>query len=292
MSEEIEAPVEAPVEAPAPVSVAEKIAPPPEVPAAADFSAKFDREGLIEHAPEGYDLDKFGKQLDKFGDPYAMAKAYAELEKFKGKGLPNENWDDADHAALNEALGVPKDADGYEFGEDIKMGEAELAGVKELANKLGLKPAQAEGVASELQEILGRGAAAEEARNEAAEENTINYLSTEWGHPQSQAYQDNFRLSQAALAHAGIEAGSDAENSILRGDPRIVALLADHARMLPSSALPGTGGGAPISTPRSLTEKMSALTTQISGMEIGSTEANAAWEKFASMSKQKERMTR
>lgn len=270
-------------------SLAEKLAPPaPDT--SEDFSAAFNRTDLIANVPEGMDAEKFGNWLDKTADPYVAYKSYSEIEKMKSKGLPNENWGDEDWANLNKAMGVPEEAEGYQFGDDVSLDDVTGADIRNLAKELGLRPNQAEGIAKKYGGMLEAAKAAQAESNEAADQNTINYLADAWGHPDSKGYQENFALTKAVLESKGIDTNSEVGDAIYR-IPQVVEMLAEHAKMMKPSDLPAVNAGN-VETPRSIDDKMDKVMADMSGMDINSPQWQAKDQEYQHLFKQKQRISR
>ena len=250
------------------MSASDEVAPstPPAEEAPADtpaFSAAYDRDSLMANVPEGVDKEGFGKYLDKTADPYAGFKSYSNIEKMKSKGLPNESWSDEDFATLNEARGVPKDADGYAFSEETTLDEASANFVKEHALANGHTSAQAQALADTMQQIRGAENDSKEAKVQEGTENMISFLQSEWGHPDTESYTNNFNLVSGVLEQEfGIKHGSDESDAFWSGNPKMVSVVHKYAEMLDASVIETLGGGD-TTTPNSIQEKMDSLSAQM-----------------------------
>lgn len=273
-----------PTEAVAPTQAASA----PEAPA---FSASYDRESLLSNAPEGVDKDKFGKYLDKTADPFVAFKNYSNLEGMKSKGLPNESWTEADHAALNNALGIPSDKDGYQFDEAITLDEDSSAFIKNFAAENGLKPAQAQKAAELLQSVRAQEVEAKQLQTDKATENMISYLSDEWGHPDTVSYDNNFRLVKGVLEMEGIEHDSDVSNAIWSGPPQIIKMLNEYGKMLDSTIVSSFGGGD-TTTPNTLQGQMDKIVHDMNHSERGSAAYKDLDAAFDRLHAQKSRLER
>ena len=276
-----------------PASPASAVAPTVAAPvdAAPSYDAKFNREGLMGSVPEGVDADKFGKWLDKTADPHAAYKSYSNLESMKSKGLPNEAWTEDDHAALNAARGVPSDADGYQFSEETTLNEESAARVREIALNGKYTPAQAQQLAEVVQELESQGNELQEAQTQKATENMISFLESEWGHPDTNAYQQNFNLVTELMAVNGIEHDSEASNAIWSGPPQVIKMLHDAALMTDSSILPRVNSGELV-TPNSIEAQLGKIGAEMNKAPTGSAEYAALDDKFNALHAQKQRMMR
>lgn len=240
-------------------------------PATPAFSAAYDRDSLTSNIPEGVDADAFGKYLDKTADPYVGFKNYSNLEKMKSKGLPNESWTDEDHAALNKARGVPEEADGYSFSEETVLSEEGSKRVKEIALEGGYDPKQAQHLADTVQALEAQGKEIQEKSEADATANMINFLESEWGHPDTKGYSENFSLVQDVLALNGVEHESEASNAIWSGPPQVVKMLNEYAKMMSPTDLPRVNSGD-LTTPKSIESKLSSIASDMNKVAMGSKE--------------------
>lgn len=227
-----------------------------------EFNAVYDREALLSNIPEGYDKESFQKYLDKTKDPYVAFKNYSNLEKMKGKGLPNAAWEESDYEALYEAMGVPKDPNGYEFGDDVQLDDDSAAFIKSFAAEAKMTPAQATKAAALLQQVRQTEEAQKAEAKEQATSNMIEFLSDQWGHPDSQSYQNNFKLVSGVLESIGIDKDSPEADAIWSGPPQVVNLLKEYADMLDPSVVSSWGAGD-TTTPATLQEQLNELSMQM-----------------------------
>jgi hypothetical protein len=252
-----------------PAQAVEPTVTPPATPSDPTFSAAYDREALTSNLPEGMDPAAFGKYLDKTSDPFVAFKNYSNLEKMKSKGLPNESWTDEDYAALNEARGVPKDPDGYKFSEETALSEEAASKVREIALEGGYDPKQAQKLAEVVQGLESQGKEIQEKQQADATQNMINFLETEWGHPDTKSYSENFALVQDVLAANGIDHESDVSNSIWSGPPQVVKMLNEYAKMMSPTDLPRVNSGD-LTTPKSIESKLANIASEMNKVEVGS----------------------
>lgn len=167
-------------------------------------------------------------------------------------------------------MGVPEKADAYAF-EPVALGEGEDATKIEISDdqkailqagalKLGLTPAQAQGVVAEMyaplygQALEAQKQAASEAdqRAEAARE----ALKKEWG----AAFDDKFAAAEEAAESLGEDFIKEIGQNGLINSPHLVKLLADYAeaRREPSQ-LPGARGARPSGGKRTPAEMQADL---------------------------------
>ena len=257
-----------------------------------DFNAGFDRETLVKNIPEGYDAEKFGKYLDKTADPFVAFKNYSNLEGMKSKGMPNASWEDSDYAALDEARGVPKDADGYKFGEEVQLDEDSSKFVRDFAADAKMTPAQAEKTAALMQQVRTTEAAQAEEKQLQATNNMIEFLSSEWGHPDSTSYQSNFKLVSGVLESIGVKSDSPEADAIWSGSPQIVNLLKSYGDMLDPAVVSSFGAGD-TTTPSTIQEQMDELSSQMyaRGMDFSSKAYKDMEAKFDRLHAQMERIS-
>ena len=265
----------------------------PEQKEAPSFNAAYDREALLNNLPEGYDKDKFSKYLDKTADPFVAYKNYSNLEKMKSKGLPNEAWEDSDWENLYSAMGVPKDADGYKFGEDIGLDEDSQKFIKSFASEAKMTPQQAEKAAKLMQQVRQAEEVQKQEQKAQAVNNMIEYLTSEWGHQDSESYANNFKLVSGVLESMGIKHGSDVSNAIWSGPPQIIKIVKEYADMLDPAVIKDMGVGD-TATPKSTTEQMNQIISRMTqvGRESGfnSKEYLELDAKYNRLYQQRERM--
>lgn len=281
-----------PTPTPEPKSPAAAVEPTPVIPVepAPAFDAKFNRDGLMSSVPEGVDPEKFGKWLDKTADPHVAYKNYSNLEGMKSKGLPNEAWSDEDYANLDAARGVPSEAEAYQFSEETTLGEESANRVREIALEGKYTPAQAQKLAEVVQGLEAQGQEMQAQEEQKNVENMISYLESEWGHPDTNAYQQNFGLVKDFLAVNGIEHDSDASNAIWSGPPQVIKMLHEAALMTDSSILPRVNSGELV-TPKSIEGELSRLAGQMNSVEAGSQEFKELNEAYDRKFAQKARMS-
>ena len=232
---------------------------PTETPA---FDAKWDRQALIDNAPDDIDREKFGKWTEKMLDPYAAFKSNLHAEKKiseyanADKLLDPEKKDD-----LLKALGRPDDASGYEFGEDLGVAEGDAEGIKAAAHRLGLNQDGANEMVKVINELKEAATAHQNEQNELAEENTVKYLESIWGNHQTEAYQNNLDLVEDVLSSKGIEVNSPEGDAIMRNG-KVVELLNELGKMMDQSELPRVKSGD-LSTAQTLEADFKSLSAQI-----------------------------
>lgn len=232
-------------------------------PAEPAFSATYDRDALISNAPEGVDREAFGKYLDKTSDAYAGFKSYSNIEKMKSKGLPNAAWTDEDHAALDGARGVHTEAASYVFGEDSKLDDDSKSFMQGISVEGKFTPAQHDFVSGKLEQIRAAEVQAKEEAVQKGTDNMIDFLHSEWGHPDTPSYGNNFKLVQGvAETELGIKPGSAESDALWSGDPKVISLIQKYSEMLDGSVIDKIGAGD-TTTPNSLQEKLNSLSHEM-----------------------------
>ena len=235
-------------------------------PAEPAFSATYDRDALISNAPEGVDREAFGKYLDKTSDAYAGFKSYSNIEKMKSKGLPNAAWTDEDHAALDGARGVHTEAASYVFGEDSKLDDSSKEFMQGISVEGKFTPAQHDFVSGKLEQIRAAEVQAKEEAVQKGTDNMIDFLHSEWGHPDTPSYGNNFKLVQGvAETELGIKPGSAESDALWSGDPKVISLIQKYSEMLDGSVIDSIGAGD-TTTPNSLQDKLNAISHEMNSM--------------------------
>lgn len=230
--------------------------------ASTDFLAGFSGEGHADFVTE---------QGWKSGDE--MVSAYkAQAESMKGLvRIPGEDASDDDKAAYRKALGVPDNADGYEFQVPKDMPEGltydnDLAAkFKAKSHELGLTPDQAQGLhdmqmehmtgsLEGYQKQMADQAAEREAEVSAKADAAHEALIKDWGKEGSESYNKNLALANRALAAGGEELKAEfADKGVFGEDgavlmPEFAKLLAKHGHALYGEASP-EGGSAGADNP-------------------------------------------
>ncbi len=200
--------------------MADPVVTPPVTPPPADWTEGLDPEIRGHLQTKGWD------KLPPATAAFEAAKAYRELEKFRGipaeqiARLPKDANDTETWAALNARLGVPLDKAAYAF-EGAKD-EALIAAMRDAVHAAGLRPDQAAALTVDVEKYLtGTKATADEAiktQNALAAER----LKASWG----PNFDVNDAIAGRALAHLNMPADALAQIKASAGvDVTMEALL-------------------------------------------------------------------
>lgn len=229
------------MDAPAPADNAPPVATPPAdaAPPPADWRASLPAE--IRDAPG----------LAKFNDPAALAKSYIEAEKLigrKGVPIPGENATPEEQAAFRAALGVPETPDAYELkapeGVPAEVWDADNAkAFAAEAHKLGLTPAQAQGLAAwqaaRVAELVGKAGLEPDGRT------FEEVLQAEWG----QQFDAKMDLAKRAVKEFGADEATLAAFEAKAGGAAMVRMFAAIGEKMAEDRPAGMGGdSAPVIT--------------------------------------------
>lgn len=176
--------------------------------------------------------------------------------------VPGKDASEDEQKAFRGALGVPDKADGYDFKVPEKMPDGvayddALAGkFKEAAHKLGLTPAQAQGIHDMQMEHVG-GLTENALKENAAQlsekaDKAHAALEEAWGKEGSQTYNKSRALAERAINMAG---GDDLmaemkENGYLSADGAVLSPMLAKAfakfgeKLAGEDSLDSSGGGA------------------------------------------------
>jgi hypothetical protein len=232
------------LDAPAPADNAAPVAPAAAAPAAAapppnDWRATLPPE--IRDAPS----------VTKFQDVGALAKSYIEAEKLigrKGVIVPSENATAEEQAAFRAALGVPESADAYglKAPEGVPEGvwsEDNAKAFAAAAHKLGLTPAQAQGIAAWQAARVAEMAAS--AGLEADGRTWEDTLKTEWG----AQFDAKLDLAKRAVREFGADAATLEAFEAKAGGAALMRMFARIGEKVAEDKPAGMGGGvAPVVT--------------------------------------------
>jgi len=177
----------------------------------------------------------------------------------------SKNFTDEDWKQFHSKIGVPENADGYEFSkpENVDFEDEFFKAYKENAHKLGLMPKQAEALSNwfsertlEAQENMGKQADQQKLEN-------IDGLKKEWGMAFDKKVADaNLLLNEFATE----EEMSFLKKSGLTNEPNMVRLFSRVAeKTLGEDKLKGEGQGPVGMTPAEAEQKINAYMGDLNG---------------------------
>jgi hypothetical protein len=227
------------IDAPAPADTAPASVPPAAAPAADDWRATL---------PD--DL-KALPQAQKYATPADLLKGYVEAEKMigrKGVQIPGENATPEEHAAFRAALGVPDAPDAYGLKApegvpaEVWSDDAAKAFAGE-AHKLGLTPAQAQGIAA-----WWAGSMAQQMASVGLEPDGRTWedvLKTEWG----TSFDAKLDLAKRAVKEFGADAATLEAFEAKAGGAALMRMFARIGEKVAEDKPAGMGGDtAPVVT--------------------------------------------
>ena len=175
--------------------------------------------------------------------------------------LPGEKATDEERNAFYDSLGRPKDHAGYKNTVAPKVDTLLDPGVMETMQKtfhgLGLSEKQGQGILDAYMGIINSGYDASEARTQAAYQEGVAALKTDWG----VNYDNNVKTAQLALRQLGDEAlMKTIDESGLGNNPAFIKFMhAVGVKLLDDEAIGGDGGGAFGGTPMAAQQEIERL---------------------------------
>jgi hypothetical protein len=186
--------------------------------------------------------------LALFKEPAALAKSWINAQKLIGADkviIPGEKATDEERAAFYQKLGRPDAPEKYELKtpEGYKLDDNQSKTFKESAFKLGLTPAQVNGIlefdASRVNQTME---AQETAKRQELETSLINYQKSLGGDDKFKARVDEARFAVQQLASPELKAFLD--KSQLGSQPEMIEFFAQlKAMMSDGKVRDGTGVG-------------------------------------------------
>lgn len=188
------------------------------------------------------ELTPFGKQLDKFTSPAALAKSYATLER--NRTVPAEGAEDAAVEAFRKANGVPGTHEEYELKlpesmpDGVEVNEDAMAQYKEVFHGLHLTPYQAQKLTESHIEITGKMFADMQGQVYTSHQEAAANLQKEWGN----AYDAKLEAAQGAFDWLCAKAGVNSEEVGFVNDPAFAKIMSAVAAITSESPVIGVGG--------------------------------------------------
>jgi len=188
------------------------------------------------------ELEPFGKQLDKFTSPAALAKSYATLEK--QRTVPSEGAEQAAVDAFRAANSIPKTHEEYDIKlpenlpEGVIVDDASMAQYKETFHGLNLTPYQAQKLTESHMEITGKMLSNLQGEQHTAQQEAASALQQEWGN----GYQAKLESAQHAFDGLCAKAGINPDSVTFTGDPAFAKIMAAVSGMTSESTPVGAGG--------------------------------------------------
>jgi hypothetical protein len=190
-------------------------------------------------------------QAQKYATPADLLKGYFEAEKMigrKGVQIPGENATPEEHAAFRAALGVPDAPDAYGLKApegvpaEVWSDDAAKAFAGE-AHKLGLTPAQAQGIAA-----WWAGSMAQQMASVGLEPDGRTWedvLKTEWG----TSFDAKLDLAKRAVKEFGADAATLEAFEAKAGGAALMRMFARIGEKVAEDKPAGMGGDtAPVVT--------------------------------------------
>lgn len=187
----------------------------------------------------------------KYATPADLLKGYVEAEKLigrKGVAIPGENATPEEHAAFRAALGVPENPDAYGLkapeGVPPEVWDADNAkAFAAEAHKLGLTPAQAQGLAawqaSRVAEMASKAGLEPDGRT------FEEVLQAEWG----QQFDAKMELAKRAVKEFGADEATLAAFEAKAGGAALVRMFSRIGEKMAEDRPAGMGGdSAPVTT--------------------------------------------
>lgn len=200
--------------------------------------------------------------LASFKSVDSLAKSYIHAQGMiskKGVIVPGEKATDEERAAFFDAIGRPaldkydvKPPQGYEAPPEI------LTALKETSHKLGMLPAQAEGMLKLYSEMQANAKKASDTK--AADDLKVSHegLQKEWG----QGFQKQIEAAQNALkVVGGPELAAHLKKTGIGDDTMIVKFMAKVNTLLAEDKQRGEGGGNLGMTPAEIQGEIGKLTS-------------------------------
>ena len=230
---------DAPVSDAPPVVPANNLAP---TPADAPPSFQVDSEAFVTAAPEGYDTESAKSMLETHkGNVHSIIKSSIEAQKAFSSRMPVPDLNDPEKmSAVYAKMGVPAEAAGYEYGEDVKFTSDEAKGqMSDLFKGLNISTPQANGL---LKWYQGQNESSEASYDQGVTDGlatTESFIQSESGGLKgSKAYNDYWNTVESAAAVYGVDVNSDSNSDVMSTD--VGRKMVTMAYALGSAARPGT----------------------------------------------------
>lgn len=145
--------------------------------------------------------------LEPIKDVAGLAKSYINAQKLIGRDkipVPGENATPEEWRAVYQRLGMPENADGYEFEVPKEWGESEKATLKtfhEKAHELGLSKAQTKKLVEWNLEMGGKQQELLDSMQAEKLAQAVAKLEVDWGKKGSATWNDKYGAARAAEEH-------------------------------------------------------------------------------------------
>ena len=230
-------------------------------------SFQIDSEAFITAAPEGYNTDGAKNLLSKHKDMHSLVSSAMEAEKSFSSRMPVPDLNDPEKmSAVYAKMGVPAEATGYEYGEEIKFTSDDAKGqMSELFKGLDISTKQANGMLKWYQDQNTSSAASFDQDVADGLATTETYIQDQSGGLKgSKAYNDFWNTVESSAAVYGIDVNSDENADIMGTD--IGRKLVSMAHAIGAAARPGTipGMHSQVDSAGSLNERKDTLYKEMS----------------------------
>jgi hypothetical protein len=145
--------------------------------------------------------------LESIKDIGSLAKSYVSAQKMIGADkvvIPKDDAPPEEWRSVYQKLGMPENADGYEFKAQDDWGDTERANLKmfqDKAHELGLSKAQANKLLDWNLEMGGKQAELVRAAQTEKMNAAVTQLETDWGKKDSATWNDKYGAARAAEEH-------------------------------------------------------------------------------------------
>lgn len=188
------------------------------------------------------DIAEFGKQLDKFATPAALAKSYATLER--NRAVPGLGADEHAIEAFRKANGIPGTPEAYDLKipetmpDGVEVSDEALGQYKQAFHELNLTPAQSQALMEKHIAMTGEQVAAMQGESYTQQKEAAEALQREWGN----AYGANLEKAQVAFDNLCAKAGVNPDDVSFTSDPAFAKIMAQVANVTSESPVHGGGG--------------------------------------------------
>ncbi len=203
------------------------------------------------------------QNITKFDSVESMGKSWLNAQRMIGQDKIPMPQTDEDWGNVYSRLGRPDEATGYQIAapEGAQVNEERQSAFLDIAHQLGLNQKQVEGIANWDFQSSATASESLNSNNEAATNEGIQALKTEWG----QAYDQNVQVANRAVnefvGEADLKFIQETEvNGIKLADhPVLVKMFANIGKgMMESGKLEGQGNEQAM-TPQEMQDKRATL---------------------------------
>lgn len=232
----------------------------PAAPAVAPVAAPASDANWYDSLPEDMRTDQ---NITKFDSVESMGKSWLNAQRMIGQDKIPMPQTDEDWGNVYSRLGRPDEATGYQIAapEGTQVNEERQSAFLDIAHQLGLSQKQVEGISNWDFQSSASASESLNSNNEAATNEGIQSLKTEWG----QAYDQNVQVANRAVnefvGEADLKFIQETEvNGVRLADhPVLVKMFANIGKgMMESGKLEGQGNEQAM-TPQEMEDKRSTL---------------------------------